>query len=124
MKVFRACSLVLCVFAPFLMVAYAFVRLPNAIQMLQEFDSIDWMWLLFLGLMMVGLYHFLAVYLEEENDIELDFRRLDSDHDGYLTPDDARQWGHLARAFESFDADRDGKLSRLEFERFEHSLAR
>ena len=124
MKILRACTLVVCVFAPFLVVGYALARVPNPVQMLQEFDGIDWMWLIFLGLMMVGLYHFLAVYLGEEDDIDSDFRQLDADHDGFITPNDAARWNVLARAFESFDSDHDGKLSRVEFENFEHSLAR
>jgi len=124
MKIVKACAVVLCVFAPFLMVGYAIVLLPNSLEVVQRFDGIDWMWLIFLGLMMVALYYFLAVHLKEENEIELDFAELDADHDGYIGRDDASGWARLAQAFDRFDVDRDGRLSRAEFERFEHSLAR
>lgn len=124
MKAIRGLFVVLSVFAPFLLVAYAFAQLPHALQFLRQFDSIDWMWLMLLGLMMLGIYHFLAVFLLEENGIQQDFDWLDADHDGYIRAQDAAGWTQLARVFDRFDSDHDGRLSRVEFEQFEHSLPR
>jgi hypothetical protein len=106
------------------MVAYAIAQGPDPMSTLQRFEGFDWMWLIFLGAMMVGTYYFLAVYLADEDAIAEDFVRLDKDHDGFITREDASAWQQLAKVFDSFDMDRDGRISRIEFEEFEHSLAR
>jgi hypothetical protein len=124
MKVVKAFIVVLCIFAPFIMLGFAIAHSQNPLHLLYGFVGMDSIWFIFLGLMMVGLYYLLAVYVEEENEIELDFAELDKDHDGYIGRQDASVWSALAKVFDKFDADHDGKLSRMEFERFEHSLAR
>ena len=48
---------------------------------------------------------------------------FDRDQDGYINREDARAWPELTREFDRFDADHDGRLSRAEFENFEHAFA-
>jgi hypothetical protein len=121
MRWIKAVAVVLAVFAPFIMVGYALAIVPT--NLIKNLGGVDWLWLVMLGLMMVGTYYFLAVYVWEEDEIYADFVRLDADHDGYISRADATSWKRLAREFDKFDLDRDGKLSRIEFEEFEHSLA-
>jgi len=124
MKWIRSIAVVLAVFAPFLFVAYYLAAIPNSLHAFRVLGGLDWLWIVMLGLMMIGTYYFLAVYVWEEDAIYAEFSHLDADHDGYITREDAAKWKRLAREFDRFDADRDGKLSRIEFEKFEHSLAR
>jgi Ca2+-binding EF-hand superfamily protein len=49
------------------------------------------------------------------SDAELQFTRLDADHDGFVTRADMSKVPELARRLAKFDADRDGKLNRAEF---------
>jgi Ca2+-binding EF-hand superfamily protein len=84
----------------------------------------DWMWFIMLGAMMLGFYYFLAVFVEDEEEIEEDFEHFDRDHDGYISRDDAGSWKPLVISFDKYDADHDGRLSRLEFQTFEHALPR
>ena len=54
------CAVVLAsVFAPFIVLAGAWLFLPNAVYIGKSTkDSLDWMWLLLLGGMMLGIYYF------------------------------------------------------------------
>ena len=121
MRWIKSVGLILAVFAPFILVGYALAIVPNTWQVIQSFSPMDWTWLTMLGLMMVGVYYFLAVYLEDEDEIELDFQRMDTDHDGYLRRADIGNATRLATEFEHFDGDHDGKLSRVDFENFQHA---
>jgi drug/metabolite transporter (DMT)-like permease len=46
------------VFAPFIVLASALLFLPNAVYIGKGPDSVDWMWLIVLGGMMLGIYYF------------------------------------------------------------------
>ncbi len=48
-------------------------------------------------------------------DADTQFTQLDGDHDGYVTRAEVAQLPGLAKAFEKFDTNRDGKLDRAEF---------
>jgi len=122
MKVIKALILLVCVFAPFLMAGYALTIVPNGMQALRNTDGVDWLWIILLGSMMIGVYYFLVVYLEDEEKITEAFRRLDRDHDGFITREDASYWPELLRAFDRFDTDHDGRLSWTDFDAFEHAV--
>lgn len=124
MKVLKGILTVLAIFAPFIMFGYAVMKIPNGLQVIGNWGLLDWMWLIMLGAMMLGLYYLLSVFFIEEEEIEEDFERIDRDHDGFVTQDDASRYPGLAKVFAKFDVDHDGKLSRVEFEEFEHSLPR
>jgi len=117
--VIKTLTIVVSVSAPFLMVGYALLIVPDGLQVLRNSDGIDWIWFILLGFMMLGFYYFLAVYLEDEEAIAEDFQRLDGDHDGYISRDDAKGWPDLLRFFDRFDKDHDGHLSHVDFEAFE-----
>ncbi len=121
MKVFRSLVTVLAVFAPFLMIGMTLALVPSAMDRLSRFDGVDWMFLIPLSAMVLGLYYTL-IYLVDENCIEQDFRVLDVNHDGFITRDEAKAWEPLARQFDRIDTDHDGRISRDQFEHFEHSL--
>ena len=121
-KMLKGAATVVAVFAPFLMFGYALAVVPNTADVLRSWNGADWIWLIMLGVMMVGLYYFLAVYMEDEEEIAQDFAVLDADHNGNISRENAAKWPRLAKAFDQFDLDHDGKLSRIEFEAFEHSL--
>lgn len=112
-----------CVFAPFLIVGAALLQIPGGLDVFNRTDPVDWIWLILLGGMMLGVYYFLAVYLEDEEKIHAEFHRLDGDGDGYISREDAARWPDLVRSFDRYDADHDGRLSRVEFENFEHHAA-
>ena len=114
---------VLALLAPFLMVGYVVMKIPNGLEVVRNWGFADWMWLIMLGAMMLGFYYLLAIFFEDEEEIQEDFESFDRDRDGYVTRDDATRWQRLAKAFDRFDADHDGRLSRAEFENFEHSLS-
>ena len=50
-----------------------------------------------------------------ENKLTLDFRYMDGNGDGYLTPDEVRGRPFIERNFPRLDADRDGRLSFSEY---------
>ena len=58
------CAVVLAsVFAPFIVLAGAWLFLPSEVYIGKSSkDALDWMWLLLLGAMMLGIY-FLTVYV-------------------------------------------------------------
>jgi hypothetical protein len=112
-----------CVFAPFLVVLAALSIVPSGLTALKITDGVDWIWFALLGGMMLGVYYFLAVYLKDEEEITMAFHTLDLDNDGFIGREEAKSWPALSDSFERFDADRDGRLSRVEFEAFEHSIA-
>jgi len=114
--------MLVCVFAPFIMIGLAFLIVPSGLQVLRHTSGLDWIWFILLGAMMLGFYYFLVVYLEDEESINEEFLRLDGDHDGYISRENASGWPELARSFDTFDRDHDGRLTRLEFENFERAL--
>lgn len=122
MKLVKALTLLLCVFAPFLMAGYALSIVPGGLQALRNTDGVDWLWLILLGAMMLGVYYFLVVYVEDEEEITEAFLRLDRDRDGYITREDARSWPELLHSFDRFDTDKDGRLSWTDFDAFEHAV--
>jgi len=122
MKTLKWIVTLLALFTPFIMVGYVVMKIPNGLEVVSNWGFADWMWLMLLGAMMLGFYYLLAVFFIDEEEIEEDFDYLDRDHDGFVTRDDASRWQRLGKAFERFDVDHDGRLSRVEFEEFEHSL--
>jgi len=50
------------VFAPFLVMASALILLPRGVYVGKSPDTMDWMWLIFLAGMMLGIY-FLTLYV-------------------------------------------------------------
>ena len=112
-------TLLAAVFAPFLMTGAALLILPDAWKTLRSTSGMDWIWFILLGFMMLGIYYILAVYLETEDVIAVEFQHLDTDHDGFITREDAKNWPELLRAFSKFDKDDDGRLSHNDFEEFE-----
>jgi len=115
-------TMLVCVFAPFLMAGYALSVDRYGLQALHDTASYGWIWIILLASMMVGMYYFLVVFLEDEEKITEEFQRLDRDHDGFISPEDAKSWPDLIRSFDRFDADHDGRLSRVDFEAFEQAL--
>lgn len=120
-KSVRRVVVVLCVFAPMVMVAFAALMMPHT-KALLEIGGIDWIWLMLLAAMMLGLYYFLAIYVKEEGEVRDRFKRLDRDNDGYISVGDAESWPDLRRGFDKFDVDHDGRMSRADFEAFQRSL--
>ena len=110
------------VFAPFFMAGFALLVIPDGIQAVRNSSGVDWIWLILLGAMMLGIYYFLAVYLEDEEEINEEFQRLDLDRDGFISREDATTWPNLSRLFDKFDSDHDGRLSRADFEAYEHAV--
>ena len=111
------------VFAPFLMTGAAFLILPDPWQTLRSTHGGDWIWLILLGAMMLGIYYFTGVYLEDEEEFTEEFQRLDGDHDGFIRREDVKNWPELSRVFDKFDTDHDGRLSRHDFKEFEKAGA-
>ncbi len=95
--------------------------MPNALQAVEALSGIDFIWLILLGAMVLGTFYWLF-YIEDEEEITEEFMRLDVDHDGYISRDEAKQWGYLAEKFDQIDANHDGKISRYDFEKFEHAM--
>ena len=110
------------IFAPFFMSGAALIILPHPWETLRNTDGVDWIWLILLGAMMLGFYYFLAVYLEEKEEVAEDFQSLDSDHDGFISREDAKNMPDLIRVFDKFDTDHDGRLSQMDFEAFENTV--
>ncbi len=115
-------TLLVAVFAPFFMTGAAFIVLPDPWGTLRNTSGVDWIWLILLGAMMLGIYYFLAVYLEEEEEIAEDFQSLDTDHDGFIGREDAKKMPDLVRVFDRFDTDHDGRLSHADFEAYENAV--
>src|ERR1700687_2518107 len=90
-------TLLAAVFAPFLRTAAALVVLPHPWETFRDAHGEDWIWLILLGALMLGLYYFFAVYLLHEEDIAEEFMRLDTDHDGFISREDAKNWPELSR---------------------------
>ena len=120
---------VLSIFAPFLLVGYALLINPDVFGYAMKstpltladgvLSGIDWIWLIMLGAMMLGIFYWLF-YIEDEEEITEEFMRLDTNHDGYISREEASKWKYLARVFDRVDTDHDGKLSRQEFEKAIH----
>ena len=110
------------VFAPFFMTGAAFLVLPDPWQTFRNVHGEDWIWLILLGGMMLVMYYFAGVYFEDEEEINEEFLRLDRNHDGFITREDAKNWPELTREFDKFDRDHDGRLSHNDFELFEFEL--
>jgi hypothetical protein len=91
-------------------------------QVLRNFGGEDWIWLILLASMMLGLYYFLAIYVKEEGEVSAQFNRMDRDRDGFISMQDAGTWSDLRCSFEKFDTDHDGRLSRADFEALQRSL--
>jgi uncharacterized membrane protein YcjF (UPF0283 family) len=117
----RSLLLVTCVFAPFLVLAFALYAIPDK-HVLGNFGGQDWIWLILLAAMMLGLYYFLAIYVKEKGEATAQFQRLDRDRDGYISLKDAGNWADLRRLFDKFDVDHDGRMSHADFEAFQNSL--
>ena len=115
-------TLLVAVFAPFFMTGAALIVLPDPWGTLRNTGGVDWIWLILLGAMMLGIYYFLAVYLEDEEVIAEDFQSLDTDHDGFIGREDAKKMPDLVRVFDRFDTDHDGRLSHADFEAYENAV--
>ena len=112
-------TLLAAVFAPFLMTGAALLVLPHPWETFRDAHGEDWIWLILLGALMLGLFYFFAVYLLHEEDIAEEFLRLDTDHDGFISREDAKNWPELSRVFDKLDRDHDGRLSHDDFKAFE-----
>ncbi len=115
-------TLLAAIFAPFFMTGAALIILPEPWQTLRNTSGEDWIWFALLGAMMLGIYYFLAVYLEEEEEIAEDFQSLDTDHDGFIGREDAKKIPDLIRVFDRLDTDHDGRLSHVDFEAYENTV--
>ena len=62
-------TLLAAVFAPFLMTGAALLVLPDPWQTFRNTHAEDWIWLILLGGMMLAMYYFAGVYLEDEEEI-------------------------------------------------------
>jgi hypothetical protein len=113
--------LVACVAAPILVLGFAALAIPDR-RVLADFGGQDWIWLILLAAMMLGVYYFLAVYVREERTAGIEFERMDRDRDGFISLRDAGRWADLRRLFDQFDSDHDGRMSRADFEAFQSSL--
>ena len=122
MTTIKRLTLLAAVFSPFFMTGAALIVLPDAWQTLRNTSGVDWLWLILLGAMMLGFYYFLAVYLEDEEEIAEDFQSLDTDHDGFIGREDAKKMPDLIRVFDRFDTDHDGRLSHADFEAYENAV--
>jgi len=107
------------VFAPFFMTGAALLVLPHPWETLRNIQGQDWIWLILLAGMMLGMYYFAGVYFEDEEKFTEEFLRLDRDGDGFISREDAKNWPELSREFDKFDRDHDGRLSHNDFELFE-----
>jgi len=119
MKMIKSTVAVLSIFTPFLLVAFALIIVPHPLQALKSAPGIDWIWLILLGAMLLGMFYWLF-YIEEEEEITEEFMELDSNHDGYISREEASKWNYLAREFDKFDTNHDGRLSRQEYEKAVH----
>ena len=55
----KCAVILLCVFAPFIMLAAAWLLLPSEVYLGKSSkDALDWMWLILTGGMMLGIYYF------------------------------------------------------------------
>src|ERR1700687_4166728 len=118
-KMILRLTLLAAVFAPVLMNGAALLVLPHPWETFPDAHGEDWIWLILLGALMVGLYYFFAVYLLHEEDTAEEFMRLDTDHDGFISREDAKNWPELSRVFDKLDRDHDGRLCHDEFKSFE-----
>jgi hypothetical protein len=107
------------VFAPFFMTGAALLVLPHPWETLRNVQGQDWIWLILLGGMMLAMYYFAGVYFEDEEKITEEFQRLDADHDGFISREDAKVLPELSRDFDKYDRDHDGRLCHSDFELFE-----
>ena len=117
----RRLTVLAAIFAPFLMTGAALIVLPHPWETFQQVHAEDWIWVILLGGMMLGMYYFAAVYFEDEEEITEEFLRLDLDHDGFISREDVKNWPELNREFDKFDRDHDGRLSHNDFELFERA---
>ena len=85
------------VFAPFFMTGAALLVLPHPWETLRSIQGQDWIWLILLGGMMLGMYYFAGVYFEDEEEFTEEFLRLDADHDGFISREDAKIRPELSR---------------------------
>jgi hypothetical protein len=112
-------TLLAAIFAPFLMTGAALLVLPHPWETFHNTHAEDWIWVILLGGMMLAMYYFAGVYLEEEEEFTEEFLRLDTDHDGFISREDAKNWPELSREFDKFDRDHDGRMSHNDFCLFE-----
>ncbi len=115
-KMIKRLTILAAVFAPFLMTGAALLVLPDPWQAFRNTHAEDWIWLILLGGMMLAMYYFAGVYLEDEEEITEEFLRLDRDNDGFISREDAKNWPELSREFDKFDRNHDGRLSHNDFE--------
>ena len=115
----KGLTLLAAVFAPFFMTGAALLILPDPWQTLRNTHGEDWIWLILLGAIALGLFYFVGVYLVDKEEITEEFQALDGDHDGFISREDAKNWPELSREFDKFDRDHDGRLSHNDFELFE-----
>jgi Ca2+-binding EF-hand superfamily protein len=109
------------VFLPFLYFGLAMAIIPNPLHVLAKVSGMEYIWLIMFGAMMLGLLYWMYSF-EEEEEITEEFRALDTDHDGYVTREEAcrvNRWNFLYEEFDGIDTDHDGRISRQEFGKFE-----
>ena len=115
-KTTKLILIIFAVFAPFLLAVYALYISADPLVAIRSLSGIDWLWLILLGAMALGVFYWLF-FIREEEEITEEFMDLDTDHDGYITRKEASKWKYLARVFDKFDTNHDGKLSRQEYEK-------
>ena len=122
MATFKWLTVLTAVFTPFFMVGFALLVIPESMQAVRNSSGVDWLWLILLGAMMLGIYYLFPVYLVDKENINQEFQRLDFDRDGFISRTDITAWPNLIRSFDKFDTDHDGRLSRADFEAYEHAV--
>jgi hypothetical protein len=72
MKVIKWVAIVAAVFIPFIMAGYAVMTPANGLDFILGQNTMDWLWFIMLGAMMLGLYNFVPVFVQGEEEIAED----------------------------------------------------
>ncbi|HUO43523.1 MAG TPA: EF-hand domain-containing protein [Burkholderiales bacterium] len=114
MKKIYSIVAILSIYAPFIVLATAIVLLPDAMHVMSKVSGIEWIYLIAIGAMMLGMLYWLFE-LDVDSIRDQLFRRFDVNHDGYISRDEIAGESDLREVFDQIDVDHDDRISRTEF---------
>ncbi len=117
MKLNKRVIAILSIFCPLLLILAAYFMFPGKFEVAVLYaDPVGWIWIFLFALFALFVIY-MTTYIQRQTEMRGVFDKLDTNHDGYISREEAHGYKDLNTVFKKFDKHRAGYLTRREFAR-------